>query len=152
MGLTSKFFAQMAGMVDTALDDQASIVKFHRRCPLPPCMYTTHLSDRRILLLTLRSYMPWNYRLCWKCVKYTKISDSKWFFTTRIRLDGLDGLNLDSFKNIRSDNKIWAHADCVMSGTHLAMWAIMTPGACGGFCKFLGTTTPLVGGHLYHHC
>lgn len=151
LGLTSKFFAAMSRMVDTTLTDQQIVVKFHANCPNPPCVYTTHISDRRLLLLSLKSYMPRGYRLCWKCALYTKITKSQWYSTTWVRFDSQDALDLETFRKIRS-NQIWAHANCVSSGRHLAVWSLITPGASGGFSRFLGTTNPPTGGHIYHHC
>jgi hypothetical protein len=63
LGLTSKVFAQMTSSIDTACNDQPSIVRFHKKCSVLPCTYTRHISDRRIMLLQLKSWMPYGHRL-----------------------------------------------------------------------------------------
>src|SRR4051812_17570941 len=51
LSLTSKYFFEMSKKVDTGVTDLPSPVRMHPNCNDVPCVYTNHLSDRRILML-----------------------------------------------------------------------------------------------------
>lgn len=148
LGLTSKVFAQMTRCVDTACNDQPSVVKFHQKCTVLPCTYTHHISDRRIMLLQLKSWMPYGYRLCWVCLKYTKVGCSEWHCTTQVKFNGHDGLNVHAIQQAGMD-KLYAHWKCIRSGHALAKWSRITPGASGGFTRLRGSDSPPTDGYVY---
>lgn len=148
LGLTSKFLASMSLTVSTDLTDQPTLVRFHTKCHIPPCVFTRHISDRRILLLELKTWMPQGLRLCWICLKFSKIGSSKWHSTRQIRFDGYSRIRLPALDQLRLP-AIHCHDACMTSGRTLADWARRTPGASGGFSRFMGTNTPPQGGYLY---
>ncbi|KAK5461212.1 hypothetical protein LTS15_003275 [Exophiala xenobiotica] len=148
LGLTSKVFAQMTSTIDTACNDQPSIVKFHKKCKFLPCTYTHHITDRRIMLLQLKSWMPYGHRLCWKCLKYSKVARSQWHCTTQVKFTGHDGLNVHAIQQAGTD-KLYAHAKCIVSGHVLAKWCRTTPGASGGFTRLRGSDSPPADGYIY---
>ncbi|EXJ79103.1 hypothetical protein A1O3_08604 [Capronia epimyces CBS 606.96] len=150
LGLTCRFFAAMSQCVPTDLNDKPSVVKYHAKCQNPPCLYANHISDRRILLLQIKNWMPRGYRLCWVCLKYTKIGRSaghRWHSTTRVRFDGYCRLNLPATDGLR---EIHAHRDCSRSGPDLHWWAVANPGAAGGFIRSNGSVTPSPSAHIYN--
>ncbi|KEF51353.1 uncharacterized protein A1O9_12502 [Exophiala aquamarina CBS 119918] len=133
LSLTSKFFLEMSQRINTAVTDLPTPVRLHQNCKHLPCIYTNHLSSRRILLLMLKTWMPHGTTLCWICLKYTRTSASKWKVTNqfnlqgfnRIRIPALDALNL---------KKVKCHVDCLpASNTNLSGWLYRRPGATGGF-------------------
>ncbi|EXJ96345.1 hypothetical protein A1O1_01471 [Capronia coronata CBS 617.96] len=150
LGLVNKFFASMSQNVSTDLTDQPSVVRYHEHCQALPCLYTNHISDRRILLLQLKSWMPRGFRLCWVCLKYTRITRDNantWTFTTRVRFDGFCRLNLLALIDLRD---IHAHKSCCRGGIELASYANHTPGASGGFIRFGQIHAPPSGVHIYN--
>ena len=149
LGLTSKFFAGMSSMVSTELNDLPSIVKYHHRCPKPPCPYVNHISDRRILMLELKRWMPRGYRLCWICCKYSKIDKtSKWHSTTRMDLGSPNRINLPALVDLHL-RRVFCHHKCLDSGRALSKWVWAQPGASGGFTRFTGSCNPPPLGHVY---
>ncbi|OAP62360.1 hypothetical protein AYL99_04563 [Fonsecaea erecta] len=135
LGLTSKHFADLSQLSKTDLTDRPSLVQWRTAAPGSQ-RYTQHISDRRILMLQLRTYFPRNRRLCWICLKYTPIHGHAWHFTARVNT--LDGNHIDlPFLNERPVRRVWAHARCMNlnglnSGRDLGSWAVRTAGAAGG--------------------
>ncbi|KIX07102.1 uncharacterized protein Z518_05079 [Rhinocladiella mackenziei CBS 650.93] len=148
LSLTNKLFAERVQMVSTVLNDRASIVKFHARCPSGACLYANHISDRRILLLQLHKWMPRGYRLCWKCQRYSKIKGTKWHCTTRVNFAGLGRLNIHAINQLGLW-KVFCHDKCLPSGRELSKWVWETKGASGGFARFTGSPERPSGGELY---
>lgn len=150
LGLSNKFFARLSQIVSTDLTDGPSVVRFHENCQELSCLYANHISDRRILLLQLKKWMPRGLRLCWICLKYSKIGKCgslDWHSTTSVRFDGYCRLNLDATKGLR---KIHCHHRCADSASALSAYAMQTPGAAGGFIRFESVKAPPDDVHVYN--
>ncbi len=149
LGVSSKFFAEMSTMVNTSLTDQPTVVRFHESCQKLPCMFVNHISDRRILMLELKTWMPRNYRLCWVCVKYTRIDMSQWHTTTRQHFWGFGRLNLHAIDQAPT-RKLYCHHECKSTGNILAKWMWNHPGASGGFDRCVIVPEPTGDVHVYN--
>lgn len=131
LSLTSKYFYAMSKKVDTGLTDLPSPVKMHPKCNRLPCVYTNHLSDRRILLLMLKKWMPHGTTLCWVCLKYTLTSKYKWKETNSVNLMGINRIRLDALDDLKV-KKVRCHVGCLRNQS-LWSWTRKRPGTFGGF-------------------
>jgi hypothetical protein len=134
LSLTSKFFFEMSKNVDTGVTDLPTPVRMHMNCKHLPCVFTNHLSTRRILLLMLKTWMPHGTTLCWVCLKYTKTSASKWRETNQVNLMGLNRIRLPALDALEL-KKVKCHAACLRGERDPFLWAwtARRPGATGGF-------------------
>ncbi|KIW30447.1 uncharacterized protein PV07_06189 [Cladophialophora immunda] len=158
LGLTSKHFADVTRLSKTDLTDRPCLVRWCTPGPCSERRYTQHISDRRILMLQLKTWFPRSQRLCWVCLKYTPIKGHKWHFTARVNT--LDGNHIDlAFLNKRPVTRVWAHARCMnlnglTNGRDLGKWAVRTAGAAGGLdtyhTVFSGRLRP-AGLEVYEH-
>ncbi|KAJ9602391.1 hypothetical protein H2200_013246 [Cladophialophora chaetospira] len=96
---------------------------------------TPTFSDRRILLLQLKPFMPRSHRLCWMCCKYTPITGSRWHETSQVNTLGNNALTIERLKNYPL-RKVYAHEHCMtehnVHGRALGKWCLGTAGAAGG--------------------
>ncbi|KAK5050772.1 hypothetical protein LTR84_003331 [Exophiala bonariae] len=134
LSLTSKFFYEISKKVDTGVTDLPSPVRMHAKCHDMPCVYTNHLSDRRILLLMLKSWMPHGTTLCWICMKYTRTSAEKWRETNAVNLLGLNRIALPAL-DLLNLRKVRCHDACLPNKGRDAFyhWLRRRPGSFGGF-------------------
>ncbi|KIW72519.1 hypothetical protein PV04_00704 [Phialophora macrospora] len=109
---------------------------------IPTIQYTPTFSDRRILMLQLRPFMPRTHRLCWMCLVYTPIraaadeDDHGWHATSRVNTTGGNALNIDHLLE-RPVLRVHAHRRCMamfnlVNGRQLGDWCLGTAGASGG--------------------
>jgi hypothetical protein len=121
----------------------------------PTIQYTPTFSDRRVLMLQLRPFMPRTHRLCWVCLVYTPIrirggadgddndndnndndNDHGWHATSRVYTTGGNALNIARLLE-RPVVRVHAHRRCMamfnlVNGRQLGDWCLGTAGACGG--------------------
>ncbi|KAL2438871.1 hypothetical protein ABEF95_014585 [Exophiala dermatitidis] len=128
--LTNKFFAQIGQKVSTDLTDVPSVTKYHKDCAATPCIRL----DAR------------GSRLCWMCLKYTKIKQAKWTTTHKVDFSGIGRLG---HPHVDCVDKVHAHRHCLTS-IEFGQWAWTTEGACGGFGRFEGKPKLIEGSHLYN--
>lgn len=89
----------------------ASIFHPRSKCIRLPCVFTNHLSERRILLLMLKEkWMPHNTTRCWVCLKYTRINKYKWKETSTVNLMGINRIRLEALM-IKKVKKVRCHKD-----------------------------------------
>lgn len=133
LSLTSKFFLEMSQDVNTAVTDLPTPVRMHQKCNHLPCIYTNHISSRRILLLMIKTWMPHGTTLCWICLKYTRTSESKWKVTNKVNLQGFNRIRIEALDALNL-KRVKCHAHCLpANNAKLSNWLYNRPGASGGF-------------------
>ena len=135
LSLTCKLFLEMSRHVDTGVTDLPSPVRMHMDCKHQSCIFTNHISNRRILMLMLKTWMPHGYSLCWICLKYSRTSSSKWKATTQVNLVGLNRIRLPAIDalNVR---QVKCHSKCLDPNVlGVDVWCYPRIGTAGGFSE-----------------